>query len=35
MGLGWLIGNDGLRHDGGTGGFRTELRVDTEKESLL
>ena len=33
MGLGWLIGNDGLRHDGGTGGFRTELRVDTEKES--
>lgn len=27
VGLGWFIGKDGLWHDGGTGGFRSELRL--------
>lgn len=33
IGLGWFIGKEGLQHDGGTGGFRTELRVNPEKKS--
>ena len=33
MGLGWFIGGDGLNHDGGTGGFRSELRVNPEKKT--
>jgi len=27
VGLGWFIGKEGLNHDGGTGGFRSELRL--------
>lgn len=27
VGLGWFIGKEGLNHDGGTGGFRSEIRV--------
>ena len=27
VGLGWFVGKEGLNHDGGTGGFRSELRV--------
>lgn len=33
MGLGWFIGGEGLNHDGGTGGFRSELRVNPEKKT--
>ena len=33
MGLGWFIGDEGLNHDGGTGGFRSELRVNPEKKT--
>ena len=33
MGLGWFIGEEGLNHDGGTGGFRSELRVNTDKKT--
>ncbi len=33
VGLGWFISEDGLHHDGGTGGFRTELHVNPEKQS--
>lgn len=27
VGLGWFVGKEGLQHDGGTGGFRSELRI--------
>jgi CubicO group peptidase (beta-lactamase class C family) len=27
VGLGWFIGKEGLHHEGGTGGFRSELRL--------
>lgn len=27
VGLGWFVGNEALQHDGGTGGFRSELRL--------
>lgn len=33
VGLGWFIGKEGLQHDGGTGGFRTVLRVNPDKKS--
>lgn len=33
VGLGWFTGNEGLQHDGGTGGFQTELRVNPDKKS--
>ncbi len=33
IGLGWFIGKEDLQHDGGTGGFRTELRVNPDEKS--
>jgi len=33
LGLGWFVGKDGLSHDGGTGGFRSELRIDPARKS--
>ncbi len=33
MGLGWFIGGEGLSHDGGTGGFRSEFRLSPKEKS--
>lgn len=35
VGLAWFIGKQGLFHDGGTGGFRSELRISPETESAF
>ena len=35
VGLGWFIGEGGVHHDGGTGGFRSELVVNQEKKTAL
>lgn len=33
VGLGWFIGEKGLNHNGGTGGFRSEIRISLDEKS--
>lgn len=33
VGLGWFIGGKGLNHNGGTGGFRSEIRISLEEKT--
>ena len=33
IGLGWFVNKEGIHHDGGTGGFRSELRVSPSNKT--
>lgn len=33
IGLGWFLSKNGLSHDGGTGGFRSEMRINPKTKS--